>query len=334
MTKPTVAVTIGRRHYPRMFDDKTLATLESFARVVHHEGRDPASTEDLVKVLPQAEACITSWGVARLDDVVIGAAPSLRAVAHMGSSVKRLVSPALWAAGIQVTSAGVMLARDVAETTLGLMIVGRKRIWPLAANVKAGGWREEVWDRWDARELHRSTVGIIGASNVGRHLITLLAPFNVTILLCDPFVSDQEASNLGCSKVELSELLAQSDIVSLHAPATEATNHLIDATALAAMKDGALLINTARGELIDEPALIAELSRGRLFAFLDVTDPEPPVGDSRLRSLPNVVVTPHIAGCIEHCHRMGETAVEELRRFFSGEPPIYAIDQGMLGHIA
>ncbi|MFN2124351.1 MAG: NAD(P)-dependent oxidoreductase, partial [Candidatus Promineifilaceae bacterium] len=103
---------------------------------------------------------------------------------------------------------------------------------------------------------------------------------------------------------------------------------------LALMKDDALLINTARGSLIDEQALIEELSKGRFFAFLDVTDPEPPTADSPLRRLDNVVVTPHIAGCIENCNRMGELAVEELRRFFAGEEPIYQITPEMFARIA
>jgi phosphoglycerate dehydrogenase-like enzyme len=128
--------------------------------------------------------------------------------------------------------------------------------------------------------------------------------------------------------------LRRSDIVSLHAPSNVHTRHMLNAERLALMKDDALLINTARGSLIDEPALIEELKSGRFFAFLDVTDPEPPAPDSPLRKLENVVVTPHIAGCIERCHRMGELAVEELRRFFAGEPAVYQITPEILERIA
>jgi phosphoglycerate dehydrogenase-like enzyme len=109
---------------------------------------------------------------------------------------------------------------------------------------------------------------------------------------------------------------------------------MLNAERLALMKDSALLINTARGTLIDEPALIKELRAGRFFAFLDVTDPEPPAPDSPLRSLENVVVTPHLAGCIEDCGAMGEMAVEELRRFFAGKPALYEIKPAMFGRIA
>lgn len=335
MNKPVVAVTIGRQHYPRMFSDKAWAELDGFAEVVHHDSDEPADKSDLVDLLADARGCITSWGVAQLDPDVVAAAPSLSAMAHMGSSVKRFVSPALFESGVKVTSAGITLARDVAETTLGLMIVGRKRIWPLGRHVSEGGWRDSpVWDQWDARELGRSTVGIVGASNVGRHVIELLGAFEVDILVADPFLTPADASALGVEVVPLEELAGRADVVSLHAPANDATFQMIDAEILARMKDGVTLINTARGELIDEQALVAELRTGRLFAFLDVTDPEPPAMDSALRTLPNVVVTPHIAGCIENCNRMGELAVEELRRHFAGEPPIYEIRPDMLDRIA
>jgi phosphoglycerate dehydrogenase-like enzyme len=335
MRKPTVAVTIGKSHYERMFSRDAWNALDGFASVIHHPGQEPASKEDLRVLLPDADACITSWGVAQFDADVLEAAPRLRAMAHMGSSVKRFVSDAFWERKVHLTSAGMTLARDVAETTLGLMIVGQKRIWPLGQHVREGGWRESpAWDRWSSRELFRKEIGIIGASNTGRYLIGLLKPFDVTILLYDPFVSEEEATELGATKLELDELLRRADVVSLHAPANDQTHQLLNARGLALMKDDALLINTARGTLIEETSLIEELSKGRFFAFLDVTDPEPLTEDNPMRSLPNVVVTPHIAGCIENCNRMGELAVDELRRFFAGEPAVYQITRDLLTRIA
>ena len=177
-------------------------------------------------------------------------------------------------------------------------------------------------------------IGIIGASNVGRHVIKLLGSFSVEILLYDPFVKPEEAKALGVTLVGLDELLRLSDIVSLHAPEKPDTIHMLNAERLAMMKDDALVINTARGALIDEKAFIRELEKGRFFAFLDVTDPEPPAADSPLRKLENVVITPHSAGCIENCGRMGEMAAEELRRFFAGEPAIYEMKPDMFGRIA
>ena len=177
-------------------------------------------------------------------------------------------------------------------------------------------------------------MGIIGASNVGRYVIQLLEPFECQVLLYDPYVSEEQSQELGVRKMELDDLLAEADVVSLHTPATKETYQLLDARRLKLMKDDALLVNTARGTVIDEEALIKELEKGRFFAFLDVTDPEPPAADSLLRSLPNVAVTPHIAGCIENCGHLGEMAVEELRRFFAGEPAIYQVTREQLERIA
>jgi phosphoglycerate dehydrogenase-like enzyme len=335
MTRPVVAVTIGRSHYTRMFSEQAWTSLGSFADIVHHEGAEPAAAAELAAVLSDADACITSWGVAPLDGATLAAAPKLRAMAHMGSSVKRFVSDGVWARDIRVTSAGITLARDVAETTLGLMIVGRKQMWPLARHVRSGGWYDDAARaQWPARELTRSVVGIIGASNVGRHVIDLLEKFEVRILVSDPYLTDDGARSLGVEKVDLDVLLTTSDIVSLHCPATDETWHLLDSARLALMRDGALLINTARGTLVDEQALATELASGRLYAFLDVTEVEPPTADNPLRTLDNVVILPHVAGCIGNCNRMGELAVEELRRFFAGEPPIYEIREDMLDRIA
>ena len=335
VTGPVVAITIGQSNYRRMFSERALDDLAAAAEIVHHTGDEPASKQDLLAVLARADACITSWGVAPIDADVVAAAPRLGHMAHMGGSVKRFVSGAVWARGIRVTSAAITLARDVAETTLGLMIVGRKRIWPLGNHVRDGGWRDSpAWDRWDARELHRSTVGLIGAGNVGRHVIELLAPFSVTILVADPYLSDDETARLGVERVSLAELMDRSDVVSIHAPETAQTRHMIGADLLGRLADGAVLINTARGGVIDEEALVGELATGRIFAFLDVTDPEPPASDSPLRRLENVVVTPHIAGCIDNCHRMGELAVEEVGRYLAGEPAVNEIRPEMLDRIA
>jgi phosphoglycerate dehydrogenase-like enzyme len=331
--RPTVAVLIGRNHYQRMLDQSTWEKLRSFAEVVEHPGGEPATKPDLLTLLPPADACLTSWGVAQLDTEVIAAAPRLQAMAHMGSSVKRFVSEALWAQNVHVTTAGPALAEDVAITALGLMIVGLKHIWPLGQHIRAGGWRESP--AWPSREIRHKVVGIVGGSHVGRHLIRLLEPFEVHVLLFDPFVTTEQAVEIGAEKVpDLELLLSRADIVSLHAPAKPDTRHMLNAGRLALMKDTALLSNTARGELIDEVALIAELERGRFFAFLDVTDPEPPLPDSPLRRLDNVVVLPHLAGCIEDCTHMGSMAVEELRRFFAGEPPLYQVTPNMFSRIA
>jgi phosphoglycerate dehydrogenase-like enzyme len=135
MSKPKVVITIGKSHYVRLFSPQAWDALDSFADVIHHPGDEPAEKTELIELLTEADACITSWGVACLDSEVMAAAPRLRAMAHMGSSVKRFVSDAFWARGVYLTSAGIALARTVAETTVGFMLLGLKRIWPLGQDV-------------------------------------------------------------------------------------------------------------------------------------------------------------------------------------------------------
>lgn len=332
MTKPVVAITIGQKHYKRMMCSGAWEVLASFADVIHHPGLEAANKNDLITLLPNADACVTSWDVARLDDDVIAAAPRLKAVVHMGGSVKRFVSDALWARGICVFSATTELGRDVAQSTLGMMIMGMKHVWQLGYHVRQGGWRDT--SHFPSRELRGKVVGIIGAGTVGCYVIDLLKSFETTNLLYDPYTSEDDARQMGTQKVELDELVKRSDVISLHAPANDSTKHMINARRLKLMKDNALIVNTARGSLIDETALIEELKRGRFYAMLDVTDPEPPSPDSPLRRLENVVVTPHIAGCIEDCTHMGRKAVEELRRFFAGEPALYPITPEMFDRIS
>ncbi len=169
MPRPTVAITIGKQNYKRMFNQAAWAALASFADVIHHAGDEPATKKDLLALLPNADACITSWDVAALDADVLAAAPRLKAMAHMGGSVKRFVSDVVWARGIRVTTAGPALAHDVAETTVGLMIVGIKHVVQLAQHVRAGGWvvlRHRLRRSEDHAGLRGAGVGATPAGGV------------------------------------------------------------------------------------------------------------------------------------------------------------------------
>ncbi|MNI65892.1 Glycerate dehydrogenase [compost metagenome] len=155
----------------------------------------------------------------------------------------------------------------------------------------------------------------------GRHFIRLLKQFEVKVLVYDPFLSESQINELGAVKVELDELLQDSDVVSIHAPSIPETNNLMNARTLQLMKDNAILINTARGSLIDEEALVAELRKGRLWACIDVTQPEPPDLNHPFRSLPNVTLIPHIAGASNNgLHRVARYVIREIELFVQGEP--------------
>ncbi|MCW8128797.1 MAG: hydroxyacid dehydrogenase [Planctomycetota bacterium] len=331
--KPVVAIIVPKGTQKDVLNAETVARInERFdARWPKAEGKiDAAETLALLK---DADGCMTGWGSPCLSNEVLAQCPKIKIMAHSAGSVKPFVSDDLWKRGILVTSAAAGIAVDVAHYAIGLMVIGRKNVMEVAPQVTAGQWRERKAHR-ASDDLRDCTVGIVAASHVGRNVMRLLQPFEVKILLTDPFVSAEKAKEYGAEKVDVDELFQRSDIVSVHAPSLPETLHLVNAARLASMKDGATLINTSRGSLIDETALVAELHKKRIWAFLDVTDPEPPVAGSPLYGCPNLTLTPHIAGSVGRGRkRLGAMAAEELERFFAGEKPRYIVTQEMLKFI-
>ena len=330
--KPNVALTMPSSLRKRLFDRENTQALRAVAgKVVAHTKDGKAQLKDLARLLKDAEVVISSWGSPCITAEALAVAPKLRLICHAAGTVKGVVSDAVWKRGIRVTSAASAIAVAVAETALGCMITGMKDIFRIRGKLQKGlAWWEA---RQGSREMYRKTIGIIGASHVGRYVIRLLDGFDVTILLYDPYVSAAKANKLGVTKVTLPRLLRESDIVSLHAPSTDETRHMLGAKAFRMMKDDALFINTARGAIIDEKALIRELKKGRFFAFLDVTDPEPPKKGHPFYRLDNVVLTPHIAGTVDDVTPLGKLAIEEVERFSQGKKPLYPVTRRMLSHI-
>ncbi|MGJ0389807.1 hydroxyacid dehydrogenase [Microbacterium sp. CGR1] len=266
------------------------------------------------------EILITGWGAPQLDVRMLEALPRLRAVFHSAGTVKRIVSPELWERGIRVSSSADANAVPVAEYTLAMILLSAKNALESAVSYRATRDMALARPRDDVG-AYGITVGIVGASRIGRRVLDLLRPFDVTTVLYDPSLTPADAAARGTTLVSLHDLLRVSDIVSLHAPSLPATYRMLGAAELATMRDGATLINTARGSLVDTDALVAELTAGRLRAVLDVTDPEPLPAEHPLFSAPGVTLTPHIAGSLgNELRRMGSQTVDEIERFVtSGE---------------
>ncbi|WP_405778019.1 hydroxyacid dehydrogenase [Streptomyces sp. NBC_00859] len=304
---------LAERHHVRL---NALARTDS--RLIAHDLARP--TADITAALAEAEVLFTCWGATPLTARILDSAPRLRAVVHAAGSVKHHITEACWERGITVTSAAAANALPVAEYTLATILLTNKRVLESASRYRAKRGDLEWRDPLDGAGNYRRTVGIVGASRIGRRVIELLRPFDLRVLLYDPYIDAGEATALGVESVPLDELCARSDIVTVHAPQLPSTLHMIGARQLAAMRDGATLINTARGSLVDEAALVPELAAGRLYAVLDVTDPETPCAGSPLYDLPNVLLTPHIAGSLGgELHRMADQALDELERYASGQ---------------
>jgi len=321
--------------YRILFSKDTEKRLSEFAEVIRNEKDENLSTEELTQIIEDFDGAITSWGSPRFTEEVVARARKLKVIAHAAGSVKRFVSQAVIERGIVVTSAAMAIAVPVAEHCLGLVLAClRNTVRHNNMFKEKGIWRKPgLWEK--SRSIHGKKVGVIGASFTGREFIKLLSRFDCQILLYDPYLSDEEAAELGVKRVSLEELLRQSDIVAVHAPLTSETEGMLGAKELALMKDDAVLVNTARGKIIDHQALLAELQKGRLRAGLDVTDPEPLPKDSPFRRMDKVIITPHIAGFSSVSRvAVGRMAAQSVIDVFSGRRPVNQVDLKRLSIIA
>jgi len=284
----------------------------------------------------RVQVLITSWGCPRIDRKVVAAMPGLKLIAHLAGSVKGFIDETVWRMGIQITNAVAANAVPVAEYTLAAILFSNKQVLRLADFYRHNHENRAPWTK-EAPNVgnYKKTVGIIAASHVGRKVLELLKPFDMKALLYDPYITPIEARELGAHKVGLSELLSNSDVASMHAPLLPETRHMLGAREFALMKDGATFINTARGGLVDQVALEAELASGRLSAVLDTTEPEVLPPESVLYRLPNVLLTPHIAGSLgTETQRLADYVIDEVERFSRGHPLKHRVRYDELARLA
>jgi len=278
---------------------------------------------------------ITGWGCPRIDGPVLDRLPELRLIAHVAGTVKGHLDPACWRRGIQITTATAANAVPVAEFTVAQIVLANKAVAASARHYAQH--RDRSWPAAAPQVIgnYGRTVGIIGASTIGRLVLERLKGFDLQVLLADPTLNRGSAAELGAELVSLDELMASSDVVSLHAPVLPGTVGMIGSRQLSLMRDGATFINTARGVLVDHDALRAQLVAGRIGAVLDVTDPEPLPVDDPLFDLPNVQLTPHIAGSMgTELTRMATLILDEVERFVGRQPLRYGISEHDLSRIA
>lgn len=273
--------------------------------------RELADTDMLLHVLAPVTAAM------------IDQAPRLKLIQKLGVGVDAIDRAHAAARGVAVCNMPGTNTAAVAELTLGLMLACLRRIPQLAAGVAtAEGWRASGAAGDGLSEIGGATIGLVGHGAVPRRLIPVLEALGAEVI-----VANRTQTDAGVSFVTLDELLARADIVSLHLPAAAETSRLIDARRIGLMKPGAVLINTARGSLVDEAALAAALASGKLAAAgLDVFAAEPPGPDNKLLSLPNVVATPHVAWLTRQTLRRSlDVALDNARRLGAGEALLHLV---------
>ncbi|MEV7086005.1 2-hydroxyacid dehydrogenase [Streptomyces sp. NPDC093085] len=280
----------------------------------------------LLAALEGAAICVTQ--MAPFTRKVLEASPELRLVVVGRGGPVNVNLDAARECGVQVCNTPGRNAAATAEYTVGLMLAAMRRIPETSAALAAGRWAGEFYTYDNCGPgLDGATVGLVGCGAVGSRVARALTAFGARVLLYDPYADQEALRAVGTPVAGLDEVLRRSDVVSLHARLTPETRGLLGARELALLPPGAVVVNCARGALLDEAALCDALESGRLGAAgLDVFAVEPPPAGSRLRSAPRLVMTPHLAGAnTAVAHNAARIAAAEVGRFLRGEPPRHRV---------
>lgn len=302
-------------------DPRLRAELEAaVGSVIYNPTAQPLSSAALRELLPGCHGFIA--GLDTIDQGALAAADQLRVIARYGAGVDRIDLEAARSRGIIVTSTPSANAVSVAELAIGLMLALLRSIPAAHMATQAG-----QWPRLSGVSLEGKVVGLIGFGAIGRHVARRLRGFDCTIIAYDPAGDAALAQSLGVQLLAHDVVVGQADILSLHLPALPATRSMVNPAFLQMMKPGAFLINTARGELIDEEALAGALISGHLSgAALDAFSTEPPARENPLLHAPNVILTPHTGAHTDGAIRaMGWGALHDCLAVLRGEAPTHRV---------
>ncbi len=335
MTKPIIAVLGGEELFTSFFDERRRKRLTSLSRwtLFPPEKYGAAAMSHLA----EADALITTWDSPYLSAETMKQMQSVRIIAHCGGEVKKRFDTSLFRKLVIVNTPGPM-ARPTAELGAAFLMYAARNIdhYRTALRKKSNRIYNHVHiNGGTAESLLGREVGMIGFGRIGRALVEMLRGFDVRWRVYDPFAPRQLAAGMPVQFDSLNGVLKRSSLLTVTAAATEKTRHLLNRERLAMLRDGAVVINIARGSLIDLDALTQEVKSGRLRCALDVTDPEEPLPVSHpLRTLPGAIMTPHIGGGGRHTRgEMADTAMDELQRFFSGEAVQHRVTTRMLSRM-
>ena len=332
MTRKKGIFILGSWHRENIYGPEEQADL---ARLVDIAA--PMQTAETIEANPgllrDVDVIFSGWGAPVFNREFLEAAPNLKAVFYASGTVKGFVTDEFWARGIELSGANSVFVLPVAEFAVSQILFCLKHGWQFALETKR---LRNYAQHTPVPGAFGSTVGLVSLGAIARRTRELLRPYDLKVIAYDPLMAKTEAEKMGVTLCSLEEVFALSDVVSLHTPWLPETEKMIRAEHFAAMKEGATFINTARGAVVDEAGLAEVFSkRPDLFALLDVTWPEPPPPESPLYDLPNVIITPHIAGCMSReCRRGGRFVVEELGRYLRGEQLQGRITKEQLAFIA
>ena len=331
-SKPNGIFLLNASAYSEIYDQETCRAISELITVI----APPQTAEtlrDQPNMLSDVEVILSGWGMPVVDADFLAHAPRLEAIFYGAGSVRGFTTEAMWKRGVRVTSAQAGNAVPVADYTLAVILFALKHGWQLASKARA----EQRFPSSDTVPgIYGATVGIVSLGLIGQLVCQRLRSFDVRVLAYDPLVPTEEVDRLGVKLCSLEEIFATAQVVSLHAPLLPETAGLVSGEHLMRLPAGATFINTSRGGVVRQDEMIAVLQRRPdLYAVLDVTTPEPPPPGSPLYVLPNVTLTPHIAGAVGgERRRLGHMMLDELRRYVSGQPLRYELRRAQVEHMA
>jgi glyoxylate reductase len=310
----------------RRLPQPALDLLAQHAQISMWPGELPPPRAVLLKEVAEADGLLALL-TDRVDGPLLDAGPRLRVVSNYAVGYDNVDVGAATSRGVLVTNTPDVLTETVADFTLALMLAAGRRIIEGEQYIKAGRWRTWGPEILLGRDLYGATLGLIGLGRIARAVARRASGFGMRVLYYSPNRKLQEEFDGGPEYAPLARLLSESDVVSLHCPLNDETYHLIDREVLDMLKPGAILVNTARGPVVDTRALVEALRHKPIIAALDVTDPEPLPADHPLLSLPNAIVTPHIASAsVQTRTRMALMAAENLLAALRGERPRFLVN--------
>ena len=302
-------------------NEAALKPLREFAdELVFNESGKPLSEEDLIPKLQGCDGYIA--GLDQITEKVLSSCPNLKVVSRYGAGYDRVDINAAKNLNIKVTNTPGVNAQAVGELTFGLILSIARKIPYLNHATRDGHWIRST-----GMELKGKTLGILGLGAIGKVVAQCAQGFGMKVIAYDPFINDTYCKEHHIESVSFEELMHSSNVVSLHLPLTDATRHLIDATAIDLLPDGAILVNASRGGIIDETAAYAALKKGKLSGLgLDAFETEPPTA-SPLFELDNVIVTPHTgAHTKEATDNMAHASIQNLIDVLSGKDCPYIVN--------
>lgn len=314
--------------FDTFFPKEQVERLESLGEVEWNRTDRQYTRDELKERLVGTDICVTGWGCPKIEEEMVADAEQLKLIAHDAGTVGPYVALEVFDKGIHVCTGNRMFAESVAESVIAYALASLRKIPQFNSDLHGDVlWREANFHN---SGLLEKTVGLISFGMIAQELVKLLRPFHCKILVDSDFVTQEQLNEYGMDihKATMKEIFQICDVVSVHATLIPENYHIIGRDLLRSMKEGALLVNTSRGAILDEAALAEVLAEGRISAALDVFETEPLPLDSPLRRLPNALLIPHMGGpTIDRRRAVTRYVIDDIERFIKGEPMLGEVDK-------